>query len=107
VRKLIFDHEGVAAAESSRKSVVAKAQRSSSAKQNDATRRTPEDLPVQSFENHLQDMATLTLTRNSLRFESSASVFKELTESTPLQRRALELFLNPWIARHGIFFKDS
>ena len=68
---------------------LAKAQRSKSAKQKDATRRTPEDLPVQSFQDLLKDMGTLM--RNSIRFESSASVFNQLTESTTVQRRALEL----------------
>ena len=68
---------------------LAKVERSKSAKQKDATRRTPEDLPVQSFRDLLKCMATLT--RNSIRFESSAPEFHQLTESTPLQRRALEL----------------
>ena len=72
-----------------RKSVVVPAIRSKSAKQKDATRRTPEDLSVQSFQDLLMDMATLT--RNSIRFESSASEFHQLTEFTTLQRRALEL----------------
>ena len=89
LRELIFDDEDIEAAQATRKSVVAKAQRSKSAKQKDATRRTPEGLPVQSFQDLLKDMATLA--RNSIRFESSASEFNQLTESTPLQRRALEL----------------
>ena len=88
-RELIFDDDDIAAAQATRKSVVVKAQRSKSAKQKDATLRTPEDLPVQSFQDLLKSMATLT--RNSIRFESSASEFHQLTESTPLQRRALEL----------------
>lgn len=53
------------------------------------TRRTPENLPVQTFQDLLQDMATLTL--NSIRFESNASMFHQQTESTTLQRHALEL----------------
>jgi hypothetical protein len=89
LRELIFDDDDIEAAQAARKSVVAKAQRSKSAKQKDATRRTPENLPVQSFQDLLKDMGTLT--RNSIRFESSASVFNQLTESTTLQRRALEL----------------
>ena len=44
---------------------------------------------VQSFQDLLKNMATLT--RNSIRFESSASVFNQLTASTPLQRRVLDL----------------
>ena len=49
LRELIFDDDDIEAAQATRKSVVAKAQRSKSAKQKDATRRTPEDLPVQTF----------------------------------------------------------
>jgi len=89
LRELIFDDDDIEAAQATRKSVVVPAKRSKSAKQKDATRRTPEDLPVQSFQDLLKDMATLT--RNSIRFESSASEFHQLTESAPLQRRALEL----------------
>ena len=89
LRELIFDDDDLEAAQATRKSVVAKAQRSKSAKQTDATRRTPEDLPVQSFQDLLKVMATLS--RNTIRFESSASELHQLTESTPLQRCALEL----------------
>ncbi len=89
LRELTFDDDDIAGAQATRKSVVEKAKRSASAKQKDATRRTPENLPVQSFQDLLKNMATLT--RNSIRFESSASVFNQLTESTPLQRRVLEL----------------
>ena len=89
LRELIFDDDDIAGAQALRKSVVAKAKRSASAKQKDATRRTPENLPVQSFQDLLKDMGTLS--RHSIRFESSASVFNQLTESTPWQRRVLEL----------------
>jgi hypothetical protein len=89
LRELIFDDDDIEGAQATRKSVVAKAQRSKSAKQKDATLRTPDDLPVQSFQDLLKDIATLT--RNTIRFESSESEFHQLTESTPLQRRALEL----------------
>jgi hypothetical protein len=89
LRELIFDDDDIEGAQAKRKSVVAKAKRSESAKQKDATLRTPDDLPVQSFQDLLKDIATLT--RNTIRFESSASEFHQLTESTPLQRRALEL----------------
>jgi hypothetical protein len=89
LRELIFDDDDIAGAQALRKSVVAKAKRSASAKQKDATRRTPENLPVQSFQDLLKDMRTLS--RHSIRFESSESLFNQLTESTPLQRRVLEL----------------
>lgn len=89
LREILFDDADIAGAQASRKSVVAKSSRSSSVKQKDATRLTPEGLPVQSFQDLLKDMATLC--RNRIRFESSENVFNQLTESTPLQRRMLEL----------------
>ena len=89
LREILFDDADIAGARASRKFVVAKSSRSSSAKQKDATRLAPEGLPVQSFQDLLKDMATLC--RNRIRFESSENVFNQLTESTPLQRRVLEL----------------
>lgn len=89
LRELIFDDDDIEAAQATRKSVVAKARRSESAKQKDAARRTPEDIPVQSFQDLLKNMGTLT--RNRIRFESSATEFNQLTESTTLQRRVLDL----------------
>jgi len=44
---------------------------------------------VQSFHELLEDLATLS--RNIIRFKSSASEFFQLTESTTLQRRDFEL----------------
>ena len=92
LRELIFDDDDIAGAQATRKSVVAPAERSKSAKKKDATRRTPEDLPVQSFQDLLKDMATLA--RNRICFESSESEFHQLTESTTLQRRVFELLAN-------------
>ena len=89
LRELIFDDDDIDGAQTTRKSVVAPAERSKSAKKKDATRRTPEDLPVQSFQDLLKDMATLA--RNIIQLESSASKFYQLTESTTLQRRVFEL----------------
>lgn len=89
LRELIFDDEDIAGAQATRKSVVAPSQRSKSAKQKDATRRTADDLPVQSFQDLLKDLATLA--RNRIRFESSESEFYQLTESTTLQRRVFDL----------------
>lgn len=89
LKELLFDDEDRAAAQAARKSVVAKAQRSSSAKRKDATRRNANDLPVQNFQDLLKHLATLT--RNRIRIDQSKSTFNQLTQSTPTQRRALEL----------------
>lgn len=63
LREIIFDDAEIAGAQASRKSVVANAKRSSSAKQKDATRLTPEGLPVQSFQDLLKDIGTLCRNR--------------------------------------------
>ena len=89
LRELIFDDDDIDGDQATRKSVVAPAKRSKSAKKKDATRRTADDLPVQSFQDLLKDMATLV--RNVNHFESSASEFHQLTESTTLQRRVFDL----------------
>jgi len=56
---LLFDDEDKLAAEQLRASVVAPAQRSPSAQAKAHTRRTPEDLPVHSFQTLLGDLATI------------------------------------------------
>lgn len=89
LRELLFDDDDIEGAQATRKSVVAPAERSESAKKKDATRRTPADLPVQSFQDLLKDLATLS--RHIIRFESSTSEFHQLTESSSLQRRVFDL----------------
>ena len=89
LREILFDDDDREAAQKSRRSVVAPAVRSESAKQKDTTCRTASGLPVQSFQDLLKDLATLC--RNKVRLEVSGVEFHQLTESTTLQRRALEL----------------
>ncbi len=93
LRELLFDDDDREAAQKSRRSVVAPAKRSKSAREKDATLRTASGLPVQSFQDLLKDLATLN--RNTVRLESSGAEFKQLTEATPLQRRVFELLSTP------------
>jgi transposase len=89
LRPVLFaddDHESASVA---RKSIVAPAQRSESAKRKDATRRTSDDFPVQSFHDVLQDLGTLC--RNRLRIPEFDSEFDKLTLATPYQRHVLQL----------------
>ena len=73
---------------------VAPAQRSGAAKKKAASKQTPDGLPVSSFRDLLDTLATLC--RNRIRLRGSQSSFDRLTEQNPLQRRALELLeLNP------------
>jgi len=89
LRELLFDDCDRASAEAERKSIVAPSARSAAAKQKDATRRTQSGLPVQSFQNLLKDMSTLT--RNRIRVGEFDAEYDKLTNPTPYQRRVLEL----------------
>jgi hypothetical protein len=73
---------------------VAPAQRSSAAKHKAATKQTEDGLPVSSFRDLLDALATLC--RNRIRLRGSQTSFDQLTEANDLQRRAFELLeLNP------------
>ena len=87
---LLFDDMDKEAAEAARKSVVAKAQRSPSARKKQSTGVTPEGLPVHSFRTLLADLATLA--RNTI----VTAVTPDLpltvsTRPTAVQLRAFEL----------------
>ena len=88
-RALLFDAPDREATQKSRRSVVAPATRSKSAREKDATLRTSSGFPVQSFQDLLKDLATWN--RNTVRLESSGAEFDPLTEATPVQRRIFEL----------------
>ena len=99
LRELLFDDDDREAAQKSRRSVVAPAKRSKSAREKDATLRTASGLPVQSFQDLLKDLSTLN--RNTVRLESSGAEFKQLTEATALQRRVYELLSTPPASERG------
>ncbi len=78
------------AAEATRRSVVAPAQRSAKAKRKALTKRTEDDLPVHSFQTLLADLATMA--KNRVRFGQDPGVTTTtLTQPTAVQQRALEL----------------
>ena len=70
---------------------VAPAQPSAAARRKKTTRTTTEGFPVHSFQSLLGDLATLCRNRCRLRADLTGSTFDQLTEPTPLQRRALDL----------------
>ena len=73
---------------------VAPAQRSAAAKRKANTKQTEDGLPVSSFRDLLDTLATLC--RNRIRLRGSQASFDQLTEQNTLQRRALQLLeLNP------------
>ncbi|HZE29435.1 MAG TPA: IS1634 family transposase [Gaiellaceae bacterium] len=73
---------------------VAPAQRSPAGKKKAASKQTEDGLPVSSFRDLLDALATLC--RNQVRLRDSQATFDQLTEQNDLQRHAFELLeLNP------------
>ena len=70
---------------------VSPAQRSSAAKNKDATKKTPDDLTVRSFQNLLCHLGTLN--RETISFAGQR--IEKLTNPTPTQRRVFELIGAP------------
>src|ERR1039457_325156 len=87
---LLFDDDDKAAAEQARTSVVAPAQRSGSAQQKASSRRTPDDLPVHSFQTLLSDLATIVANRVQPK-DAAIPAFDIITTPTALQQHALDL----------------
>jgi hypothetical protein len=73
---------------------VAPAERSAAAKRKAASKQTEDGLPVSSFRDLLDALATLC--RNRVRLRGTQASFDQLTEANPLQRRAFQLLdINP------------
>lgn len=89
---MLFDDDDPVGAEAARSSIVAPAKRSPSAQKKAATKRTEDGLPVHSFQTLIDDLATLCRVRYRVTTPGSGtSEFEQLTETTPVQRRAFEL----------------
>jgi transposase len=87
---MLFDDTDKEAAEATRPSVVAPAQRSEAAIRKQTTGVTPDGLPVHSFRTLLADLATLT--RNTIVTALAPALpLIVLARPTPVQRRAYEL----------------
>lgn len=89
LKPILFDDDDKPTAEATRRSIVAPAERSARAHAKAATKRTPDGLPVHSFQTLLNDLATLT--RNRVRFGAHGHTFDILATPTDVQRRALQL----------------
>jgi Transposase DDE domain len=91
---MLYDDDDKAAAEASRESPVAKAQRSPAALAKSATGRTADGAPVHSFHSLLADLATLA--RNTIVTAIAPDrPFTVLTRPTPLQQKAFDLLSIP------------
>lgn len=89
LRPVLFADDDQESAAAARKSIVAPAQRSESAKGKDSTRRTSDGYPVQSFHDILQDLGTLC--RNRISIPEFDSEFDKLTRATPYQQHVFNL----------------
>ena len=87
---LLFDDDGRDAAEAARRSVVAPAQVSETARAKARDKRNAEGDPVHSFRTLLGDLATVTLNTVQPRLPD-ATPFEVVTRPTPLQAKAFEL----------------
>jgi hypothetical protein len=87
---ILFEDDDKEAAERARRSVVAPAERSDSAKAKVAEKRTADDFPVHSFQTLLSDLATLTKNYMRAKIEGSPT-FIQYTTPTRLQERAFKL----------------
>ena len=89
LQSILFDDHDRQTAQATRSSVVSPVIRSASAKRKDATRKTEDGYPVQSFQDLLSDMATLT--RNRIRISAIDVKYDKLASPTSYQRHVLEL----------------
>jgi hypothetical protein len=89
LRPLLFADDDQESAAAARASIVAPAKRSESANRKDATRRTTDGYPVQSFHDILHDLGTLC--RNRIRIPEFDSEFDKLTQATPYQQHVFDL----------------
>jgi transposase len=91
---MLYDDDDRAAAEASRATPVAKAQRSPAALAKSATGRTADGAPVHSFHSLLADLATLA--RNTIVTALAPDrPFTVLTRPTPIQQKAFDLLAIP------------
>jgi hypothetical protein len=90
LKPILFDDHDKAAAEATRTSIVAKAERSDTADRKAATKRTHDGLPVHSFRSLLADLATVT--RNTMAMaQSPQATFVLYPKLTSAQDRAFQL----------------
>ena len=95
LKPMLFDDECIEAAQLTKPSAVAKAQRSAQAKAKDASKHADDGLPVHSFRTLLQDLGTLTYNITYTALNPKAKIILT-TRPTPLQHKAFNLLgINP------------
>lgn len=87
---LLFDDEELDE-QRKKRDPVAPARQSASARKKKTTGLTPDGFPVHSFETLLKELATRSRHRCRIQSDPSFPTFRQLTEPTPLQVRAMQL----------------
>jgi len=87
---ILFEDDDKEAAERARSSIVARAERSDSAKAKIEEKRSADDFPVHSFQTLLSDLSTLAKIYMCAKIEGSPT-FVQYTTPTRLQERAFQL----------------
>jgi transposase len=87
---ILFDDDDKAQAQAARASIVAPAQRSTTAKLKALTKQTADGMNVHSFQTLIGDLATMVKNRIQPTDKNIAG-FDMLTQPTPIQQRALDL----------------
>ena len=87
---ILFDDEELDV-QRKKRDPVKPAQPSASAKRKKVVRLTPDGLEIQSFQTLLAQLATRCRNRCRIRSDPSAPTFYQLTELTPLQKKAFQL----------------
>jgi transposase len=87
---ILFEDDDKEAAERARSSIVARAERSDSAKAKIEEKRTADDFPIHSFQTLLSDLSTLAKIYMCAKIEGSPT-FVQYTTPTRLQERAFQL----------------
>jgi hypothetical protein len=87
---ILFDDDDKPQAQAARASIVAPAQRSTSAKLKARTKQTADGTKVHSFQTLIGDLATIVQNRIQP-VDKSIAVFDVLTQPTVIQQRALDL----------------
>jgi hypothetical protein len=94
LKELLFNDEALEIQKEQRPSPVGKTERSESAKRKSANKKTPQGLPVQSFNTLLKELGSLSKSTCKANI-AGAPTFEKISLPTPLQLRAFELLNLP------------
>ena len=88
---ILFDEDDWKTAIAQKDNIVSPAKKSDKAKAKAQKKRTPDNLPVHSFQTLLDDLATIVKNTISTTIGSKSFVFEKITQPTTIQQRAIDL----------------